>query len=295
MGAPRDARVVDRLLITKPGVYENLIVDGEGASGNLVKITADNVVVRNLEIRNGSGNGIGIFGENVLIEDCRIHHMLNGAFDEQADAHGISGRWGDTVIRNCEIFYCSGDCIQFDPGRKSSGRVVIEDCDLWTGPLPADAAMFSAGQRPGENAFDTKTTGDGDRCVVEIRNCHLRGFKQPAQISNVAALNLKERVDVEVRNCVFSDNEIAFRVRGPGKYRDGAHVAIEDCVVYDSKFGVRAEDGIENLRLSGLGFGQGVGERIRFVEGKPKAGFTNDGEHDAPAMEEVLAGGFSRP
>ncbi len=40
IGAPVGAKVVNRLEITKPGVYENLIIDGNFASGNLVKITA---------------------------------------------------------------------------------------------------------------------------------------------------------------------------------------------------------------------------------------------------------------
>lgn len=50
-------KTVSRLQITKPGVYENLLVDAQGKGGNIVKITADNVIVRNCEIFNGSGNG----------------------------------------------------------------------------------------------------------------------------------------------------------------------------------------------------------------------------------------------
>ncbi len=102
VGTLGNPRTVNRLEITKPGVYENLIVDGGGARGNLVKITADNVTLRNLEIRNGSGNAIGVFGNKVVIENCRIHHMLDSTFEKQHDAHGISGHWGDTIIRNCD-------------------------------------------------------------------------------------------------------------------------------------------------------------------------------------------------
>jgi len=291
VGCLEHPKKVSRLEITQPGVYENFLVDGNGAGGNLVKITADNVTVRHCEIRNGSGNGIGVFAPNVVIENCRIHHMLAATFKEQHDAHGITGRWGNVVIRNCDIGLVSGDCIQFDPDRASSGSVTIERCHLWTGLLPADAAGFKAGERPGENAVDTKTRPDGLRCSLKIHNCLMHGFNQPAQISNAAALNLKENVDAEVKQCVLYDNEIAFRVRGPGK-RDGSHVSIVDCAIYDTQLGVRAEDKIEQLKINKLGFGKGVGERIKFVNGKAGPGYENKGEHAAPAMETLLKTGF---
>jgi hypothetical protein len=291
IGAPAGARVVNRLEITEPGVYENLIVDGNFAPGNLVKITADNVTLRNCEIRHSSGNGVGVFGTKVVIENCRIHHLLNGSFEDQRDAHGISGRWGEVLIRNCEISYPSGDCIQFDPDRKSSGKVVIEHCTLWTGPLAADLAGFKAGQRPGENAVDTKVKADGPRCELIIRNCHLHGWNQPAQIDNVAALNLKERVDADVSHCVFQNNEIAIRARGPGS-RGGAHVLVQDCAIYATQYGIRAEDKLEELKLKNLGFGGDIGRRLYYVNGKAETGFESTGEYDAPAADEWLKKGW---
>jgi hypothetical protein len=129
----RENPTVDRLEISRPGVYENNLVDSHWAGGNRVKITADDVILRNCEIRNAMGNGVGIFGKNVTIENCKIHHLLASTFGQQADVHGITGRWDHVSIRNCEIFYVSGDCIQFDPDRSSTGRVLIEHCTLWTG------------------------------------------------------------------------------------------------------------------------------------------------------------------
>lgn len=291
VGAPADAKVVDRLEITKPGVYENLIIDGQWKRGNLVKITADDVTLRNCEIRHSAGNGVGVFGSRVVIENCRIHHLLNGTFEDQQDAHGISGRWGDLIVRNCDISYPSGDCIQFDPDRQSSGKVVVENCTLWTGPLTADLAGFKAGQRPGENALDTKVKLDGPRCQLIIRNCHLHGWNQPAQIDNVAALNLKENVDAEVTRCVFQNNEIALRVRGPGS-RGGAHVSITDCAIYDTQTGIRAEDKIDYLKVQGLGFGGDIRQQVQFANGKAAAGVDLQGLHQAPAADELLKAGF---
>jgi hypothetical protein len=294
IGPDARAKLVDRLIITEPGIYENYIVDGEWASGNLVKITADDVVLRNCEIRHGSGNGVGVFGTRILIENCHIHHLLAGTFADQRDAHGISGRWGDLTIRNCEISHPSGDCIQFDPDRASNGTVRIEHCTLWTGALLEDIAGFKSGQRPGENAVDTKVKPDGPRCQLMIRDCVIHGWNQPAPIENAAALNLKERVDAEVSRCLFHDNEITFRVRGPGE-RGGARVTISDCAVYRSETAVRAEDRIERLLLHRIGYGEGVATRLKFVGGKAGPEFEDEGGHDALSMETVLQQGFSAP
>lgn len=291
VGCLANPKTVSRLEITKPGVYENYRIDAQGRGGNIVKITADNVTLRHCEIFNGTGNGVGVFGTGVVIENCRIHHLLNGTYADQKDAHGITGRWGDVTIRNCDISLISGDCIQFDPDRKSSGSVVVERCTLWTGPLPADAGGFKAGQRPGENAFDSKVPPDGPRCRFVIRDSYMHGWNQPAQIGTIAALNLKENVDAEVTRCVFDDNEVAFRVRGPGS-RGGAHVTITDCAIYRTATGVRAEDKIEVLKINGLAFGEGVKQRVTFVNGKATSGYENTGEREAVGMDVLLKQGF---
>jgi hypothetical protein len=293
VGCRENPKKVDRLEITKPGVYENYLVDSNWAGGNRVKITADNVTLRNCEIRNATGNGVGVFATNVTIENCKIHHLLNSTFKEQHDAHGITGRWGKVTIRNCDISYVSGDCIQFDPDRKGSGSLLIEDCTLWTGPLPADAAGFKKGERPGENAFDSKTPAKGPRCQLTIRNCYLHGWNQPGQIGLLAALNIKENVQARVENCLFRDNDVSFRLRGPGS-RGGALVEIKDCAVFDSRVGVRMEDKLADLKIDRLGFGPGVGRKFHQVNG-PFPGFENRGEYAAPAFEQLLKQGLSRP
>ena len=156
VGCGSDPTVVDLLRIKKPGTYENYLVDGNWRRGNLVKITSNDVILRRCEIRHGQGNGVFVSKTDVLIDSCRIHHMLAGTFHNQDDAHGITGNPKNLTIRNCEIYYVSGDALQFDPDRNPWGRVTIENCTLWTGPLPERAARFWPGERPGENALDTK-------------------------------------------------------------------------------------------------------------------------------------------
>jgi hypothetical protein len=288
VGCLEKPKQVRRLEITKPGVYENYLVDSAWEGGNRVKITADDVILRHCEIRNATGNGVGVFGRNVTIENCKIHHLLNSTFSQQHDAHGITGHWGNTVIRNCEIYYTSGDSVQFDPERNSVGEVLIENCTFWTGPLPEDAAGFKKGERPGENAFDSKVPdGDGERCKITIRNCYFHGWRQPGQIDNLAALNLKEHIEAKVTGCVFADNEIALRVRGPGK-RGGALVTVEDCAIHDGEVAFRMEDKIENLRLVRVGFGNGVKEKFMRASGGAGPGFVNEGERKAPPLHELL-------
>ena len=170
IGILDNPKKVERLVISKPGSYENYLVDSRRQGGNRAKVSCDDVVIRHCEIRNATGNGIGVFGKRVLIEKCHIHHLLAGSYADQQDAHGITGRWGDVTIRDCDISHVSGDCIQFDPDRSSTGRVVVENCRLWTGPLAADAAKFRKGQRPGENAFDSKTMPKDLRAEFVIRN-----------------------------------------------------------------------------------------------------------------------------
>src|SRR5262249_9936443 len=156
--------------------------------------------------------------------------------------------------------------------------------------LPEKAGGFEKGQRPGENAIDTKTMPKGARPVLLVRNCYFHGWKQPAQISNAAALNIKENVHAKIENCVLRDNEIAFRLRGPGK-RGGALVEITNCAIYDSAFGVRMEDKVCDLKIDKLVFGGKVTRKYRPVSGGAGPGYRNTGEHVAPALEDALKNG----
>lgn len=284
VGCLKNPKKVSRLQITKPGVYENYLIDSNWATGNRVKITANNVTLRNCEIRNAAGNGVGVFANNVTIENCLIHHMLAGSFKNQKDAHGITGRWGNVTIRNCDIRYVSGDCIQFDPDRKSTGKVTIENCHLWTGPMRMGANGFNKGERPGENAIDTKTMPKGPRCKLIVRNCRIEGWKQPGQISNMAALNIKENVDADITSCVLQDNEICFRLRGPTK-RGGAEVSISKCAIYHSDVGIRMEDGLRNLKVNQFGIGPGVKRKMHKVGRGSFPGYEYTGEYQAPPLK----------
>jgi hypothetical protein len=292
IGCDSSPKRVTRLVIDKPGIYENYLVDGGWGSSTLVKINADDVTLRNCEIRNGRHNAVTVYAANVLIESCRIHHVLAGSFNDQRDAHGITGRPKNLTVRNCDIGLVSGDCLQFDPGRGTWDDVTVEQCTLWTAPLKEDAADFKKGERPGENAIDTKQQVLHPRSRLTIRGCLLQGWNQPGQVSNMAALNLKNHVQVTVENCVFRDNEICFRVRGGQGEYGGALVSIDNCAVYDSAVAVRAEDKIENLKIHHLGIGSGIQRPFQNAGGGTGTGYENVGQYTPPPYETVIRDGL---
>lgn len=286
VGVTRAPKRVKRLRIDTPGVYENILVDGEWSDERLVRITANGVVLRNCEIRNSTRNAIEVYADDVLIENCHIHHVVRGTFDHPVDAHGITGRPTRLVVRNCDIHHISGDALQFDPDRGAWDDVLIENCTLWTGPLEQNAAGFRKGERPGENAVDTKCNPANPRSRLVIRNCLFYGWKD-GHIENQAALNLKEQIDAIVENCVFRDNEICFRLRGDTG-RGNANVRIHRCAIYSSAIGIRTEDRLGNLRIDGLGFGNRVDRKMHIDKGILGPGYETRNEFTAPPEIETL-------
>jgi hypothetical protein len=219
-------------------VVEGLVLDGQYASADTVTVTsaAHRFVLRNSEVRRSSRDLVDLAAPaGVVIEGCSIHHALDPT-DGRSDAHGIvAGAVTDLTIRDTEIHTFSGDGIQLDPGRTAPGwnRVTVERSRIWLVPLPADENGFRAGTIPGENAIDTKANPALPRSSLVLRDVVAYGFRK-GLISNMAAFNLKENVQVEVDGVTVFDSEIAFRVRGPaGGERGGARVTVANAVVYN--------------------------------------------------------------
>ncbi len=236
--------------------FDGFVMDGQFGSDDVVEIDdGDFTIIRNCEIKNGVKDGIDLHAADfVLIENCEIHHMLAGTYNNQQDAHGIVATGEQSLtIRGCNIYYVSGDCFQTDPNRGLPlwNNVLIEDCRLWTGPLPADAAGWYAGEIPGENAVDTKINPDsvntGYRPKIILYNVESYGFI-PGYINNRAAFNIKEQVDCKISNVKVYNNEIGFRLRGPGS-RGGAYVTIINSIAFNNVKLFRTEDGIELLHI----------------------------------------------
>ena len=255
-------------------VFANLILDGNYNDRDVVVIRdhADSTVFRNCEIRNGTRDGVDISDTDwLLIENCEIHHMLNGSYSDQKDGHGITGgAMRYLTIRGCNIHHVSGDCYQSDPDRKLNpiwDNILIEDCDMWTGPLTEDAARWKKYEIPGENAIDTKVRKPGSsgmpvdaevedsipRPHLVLRNVRAWGYSR-GYIGNRAVFNLKEKVEVELDRVVVHDSEIAFRLRGS---LGGAHVKVTNSLIYNCEYPIRAEHGVKNVKFYNCTFGEG--------------------------------------
>ncbi len=254
-------------------IFEDFEVNRQKEGGTAFRlIGAHNSIIRNLEIHNGTSDGVDVNGSNdVLIENCEIHHFLRGSFSSQEDAHGIAAQDVDGLtIRGTNIHHFSGDAFQTDPDRDTNtpNNILIEDCEMWTGPLDEDFNSWNAGEVPGENAVDTKLVKEGwdsvTRMQITIRNTVAHGFVADGFINNRAAFNMKEKIEAVFDGVTVYNCEIAFRLRGT---RGNANVTLINAVVYDCDKAIRAEDDLSNLRVFNSTFGDGLPTHIQFAGG----------------------------
>jgi hypothetical protein len=286
-GPPRESPAgEERWDITASGVYENFLLDLHFADRDAIRIRANGTTLRHCELRHGRKDAIEVYADDVRIEHSRIHHFLAGTFKDQADAHGITGRGQRVTIHNCEISHCSGDAWQMDPGRGQWSDVLIDHCDIWTGPLAKDVAGFKAGEQPGENGVDTKQSLENPRSRLTIRNSLFHGYAASGYIDMPAALNLKDHVEVLIEDCVFFNNHLALRLRGPGA-RGGAQVTVKNCYFYDCVTAIRMEDKLERVAIINPRFGAGVQRKYQQVGGPPRE-ITTEGEQAAPPLETLI-------
>jgi subtilisin family serine protease len=232
-------------------VVDGVTLDGQYGADDLVRVgtAAHYLQLKNSELRRSSRDLIDMGAPTgVLIEGCLIHHALN-PIGGRSDAHGVvAGAIHGLTIRDSEIHTFSGDGVQVDAGRAAPGwdGLTIERTRIWLAPLPAAENGFPAGVAPGENAVDTKSSASYARATVVLRDMVAYGFRN-GFITNMAAFNLKENVDVTVDGVTVFDSEIAFRLRGA--VTGGAWVAIKNAVVHDVLTAFRYEDNIQNLRV----------------------------------------------
>ncbi len=251
---------------------ENLTIDNKKTANDAVRVRGGtNAIFRNLEIKNGTKDGIDAANaDNLLIENCHIHHFLNGSFSNQADAHGIvvTGTQGVT-IRNTEVHHVSGDSFQADPKRvrkNLTNNILIEDSHFWTSPLASNFNNgWRVGQRPGENAIDTKVSKWGGhkipRITITLRNIVAHGWKQDSFISNKAVFNMKEKITAIFDGITVYDAEIAFRLRGK---QGNANTTIRNAVIYNVETAIRAENNLTNLVILNTTFGEQIDTILEF-------------------------------
>jgi hypothetical protein len=260
-------------------VAQNLVIDHKKQAGDAVRLQrAKNCILRRLTVRNGINDGIDVDGAHgLLIDRCHIYNFLAGSFSNQVDAHGIVAT--DTrglTIQRTEIHHVSGDCFQTDPDRDSNypDNIVIRDCVFWTSPLSSNFnSGWRAGQRPGENAIDTKVAKpyyeNAPRMRITVKNTVAFGWKKDGYIAHRAAFNMKEKVEA-VFDCVrVYDCEIAFRLRG---LYGNANTTLKNVVIYNCEKAIRAEDNLAKLKIYNCTFGDALGTQIEIAGGSGGTG-----------------------
>ncbi len=269
--------------ITIRGDYytvEKLTIDNNKTANDAVRIRGGkNAIFRHLEIKNGTKDGIDAAdADNLLIDNCRIHHFLNGSFSNQADAHGIvvTGTQGVT-IRNTEVHHVSGDSFQADPNRvpgNITNNILIEESHFWTSPLASNFnSEWHAGERPGENAIDTKALTSGwenePRVTITLRNIVAHGWEKDTFVANKAVFNMKEKITAVFDGITVYDSEIAFRLRGT---RGNADTTIRNVLIYNVEKAIRAEDNLANLVVHNTTFGEQINTMLQFAGGSGGTG-----------------------
>jgi hypothetical protein len=243
-----------------------LVIDGQYGphDGLIVDSAAEAFHLQQVEVRRSSKDCIDMRAPaNVVVEGALIHRCLNAA-GGRTDAHGlVAGAVRNLSIRDTRIHTFSGDAVQLDPDRLAPGwdQVTIERCQFWLEPLALPENGFAVGTVPGENAIDTKTLGTGARATLVVRDTEAWGFRD-GLLTNMAAFNIKEHVDVTFDAVTVSRSEIAFRLRGPGA-RGGARVRLQNAVVFDVGTAVRYEDDIEHVEIVNSTFGSGITQLFR--------------------------------
>ncbi len=262
---------------------ENLTIDNHKEASDAVRVRGGkNSIFRNMEIKNGTKDGIDAAdADNLLIDNCHIHHFLNGSFTNQVDAHGIvvTGTQGVT-IRNTEVHHVSGDSFQADPNYEPgniTNDILIEDSHFWTSPLVSSFnSGWVAGQRPGENAIDTKVSKSNwqteSRVTITLRNIIAHGWKKDSYINNRSAFNMKEKITAVIDGITVYDSEIAFRLRGA---LGNANTTIRNAVIYNVEKAIRAEDNLANLVIHNCTFGEQIQTILQLANSSSSTGSWN--------------------
>ena len=98
-------------------VVEGFVFDGNWGASDAVVISsrANNLILRNIEVKNSARDCIDMVApSNALIENSKIHDCIWFSGTTRNDAHGIVTLGvKDLTVRNTEIYYISGDALQF--------------------------------------------------------------------------------------------------------------------------------------------------------------------------------------
>ncbi|MGM0452525.1 MAG: right-handed parallel beta-helix repeat-containing protein [Thermodesulfobacteriota bacterium] len=139
---------------------DKTVLDGTGASGwtRGFNLEGSSITLYGLEIRNFAEHGIDIYGDNNVVENCRIHH--NGGHGIYVDSHAA----GNTIHRKCEILFNAHNGIHIDGagGNTVSGVIIGNNGGASGGSPGAGAGIKIIGSNASANRlYDTEIRSKG--------------------------------------------------------------------------------------------------------------------------------------
>lgn len=174
----RDYWVLDGTGVDGGGNYYFEIDKGGGGDFG-INLDADNFTASYVELHDGSEFMIDVNGDDCLIEYCTIYDMQAGP---HVDAHGIliRGTSSNGVVDNCEMYDCSGNCIQIFDDDVNKGGWEFSNNEFYVSvPGPGFDSLFGAkaghtvifrdnvlhGARDNDGAIGG-TSGDGRPLII---------------------------------------------------------------------------------------------------------------------------------
>jgi hypothetical protein len=265
--------------IDENGIFRDSTVSGTfpSGTGGIVRIIngTESIVLRNIEVKNNQLHLVRIHGNNILVDNARIHSAISRTVNTPApppgiisgddyfrDSHGIesSSANGLTII-NSYIGNISGDCVQ--SGRSVWSDLTIENCHFEIKPLAEPILGLQAGTWFAEDLYDTKTPDKGqdgakfNRGVI-FRNNILHGTSY-SRYQHGAVLNLKEGVEgiLVEGNRVF-DNRMTFRLRQPTR-----EYVLRNNYIYNNETAVWFAGPVDNVQIVNNTF---YGNKVAILE-----------------------------
>ncbi len=251
--------------IDENGIFRDSTVTGTFPSGTtgILRINSgtNETTFRNIEVKNNQLHLVRAHGNNILIDNARIHRAISRTVNSPApppaiasgdeyfrDSHGIesSNANGLTII-NTYIGYVSGDCVQ--SGRSEWSRITIENCHFEIKPLAEPILGLQVGTWFSEDIYDTKTPDKGQNGAkfnkgVTWRNNVLHGTRY-SRYQHGAVLNLKEGVEgILVEGNRIYDNRMTFRLRQPTR-----GYIIRNNFIYNNETAVWFAGPVDNVQI----------------------------------------------
>jgi hypothetical protein len=239
-----------------------------------VAIGRPRVVLRGLEIRNVPGRGVvvGVGGDGLLMQGCRVYNTVNGGFVANGmgtpirgitirDCHvhdiAMSGKWDETPVNGCFLF-------------KSAHGVLVEDCLIERGY----GEGMAAGSRSKGVTFRRVTLRDTAHLLMYVAN-RAQDVLVEDCILYQRGLDEFRQGDGDVGGgLIVGDEESGAK---DDKWQHSENVTIRRCLVVNagSMFGIRnnrktgstgGQDGynttIRNLRVERCTFVTGPDSKI---------------------------------